>query len=148
MSSSGDVKGSSIYYSRSGDMGATWSEPAVITFGMQMEILPEAVFDDKDRLHLFFISYSGTNFNLFHTSMNEQKIFDKPEPVVKLSGNMRGAFFPAIKIVKNNILVVCQGKGDSYTDHLYFTVSDNYGVSWGKVTQITAGKYKQPGPVY
>jgi len=143
---SGDEKGSSIFYSRSGDMGATWSEPAVITFGMQMEILPEAVFDDKDRLHLFFASYSGNSFNLFHSSINGEKIFSEPEPVVQVNGNMRGAFFPAIKIVKNNILVVCQGKGDSYNDHLYFTISDNYGVSWGKVQQITSGKFNNQAP--
>ncbi len=143
---SGDEKGSSIFFSRSGDMGASWSEPEVITFGMQMEILPHAVFDDKERLHLFFTSYSGNSFNLFHAAMNEQRVFGKPEPVIKVSGNMRGAFFPAIKIVKNNILVVCQGKGDSYTDHLYFAFSDDYGLNWGKVRQLTTGKFNNQAP--
>lgn len=143
---SGDESNSSIYYSRSGDMGATWSEPAVVSFGMQMEMLPEPAFDDKDMLHLFFASYSGSNFNLFHTVMDEKKVFEKPEPVVKVKGNMRGAFFPAVKFVKNYVIVVCQGKEESYSDHLFFTISDDYGRSWSGVDRITTGKFNNQAP--
>lgn len=143
---SGDESTSSIFYTKSGDMGATWSEPSVITFGMQMEILPEPVFDDKDRIHLFFTSYSGNSFNLFHARADEKNIFGKPEPVVKVKGNIRGAFFPAIKFVNNYIVVVCQGKEESYSDHLFFTISDDYGSSWSRVDRITTGKINNQAP--
>lgn len=143
---SGDESNSSIYYSRSADMGETWSAPAVVSFGMQMEILPEPGFDDKDVFHLFFTSYSGNSFNLFHTTMDEKKVFSKPEPVVKVKGNIRGAFFPAIKFVKNYIMVVCQGKEESYSDHLFFTISDDYGSSWSGVDRITTGKFNNQAP--
>lgn len=141
-----DESGSSIYYARSDDMGVTWSEPAVISFGMQMEILPEPKFDDKERLHLFFTSYSGSSFNLFHAITEENKMFGKPEPVIEVKGNMRGAFFPAIKFMKNYIIVVCQGKEESYTDHLFFTISDDYGSSWSGVDRITSGKFNNQAP--
>ncbi len=143
---SGDESNSSIYYSMSGDMGVTWSAPAVITFGMQMEILPEPAFDDQNRFHLFFISYSGNSFNLFHTRMDEKKVFDKPEPVVKIKGSIKGAFFPAVKFIKNYIIVVCQGKEESYSDHLFFTISDNYGGSWSGVEKLTSGKFNNQAP--
>jgi len=143
---SGDESNSSIYYSRSGDMGATWSEPAVITFGMQMEMLPEPAFDNREKLHLFFTSYSGNSFNLFHVTMDENKIFKNPEPVIKVKGNIRGAFFPAIKLVNNYIVVVCQGKEESYSDHLFFTISDDYGDSWSGVDRLTTGKSNNQAP--
>ena len=143
---SGDESESSIYFSTSTDMGATWSKPAEITFGMQMEILPEPAFDDQDRLHLFFISYGGNSFNLFHASMDKNKIFSKPEPVIKVKGSIKGAFFPAIKFVNNNIIVVCQGKEESYTDQLFFTISDDYGASWSGVERITTGKSNSQAP--
>ncbi len=143
---SGDESNSRIYFSKSVDMGASWSEPAVITFGMQMEILPEPAFDDKDRLHLFFISYSGNSFNLFHTSMDEQNVFGKPEPVVKMKGSIKGAFFPAVKFIKNYIIVVCQGKEESYTDHLFFAISDDYGSSWSGVERLTSGRFNNQAP--
>jgi len=143
---SGDESESRIYFAKSLDMGATWSDPAVMTFGMQMEILPEPVFDDKDRLHMFFTSYSGNSFNLFHTSMGENNVMGKPLPVVKVKGAMRGAFFPAIKFVNNYIIVVCQGKEESYSDHLFFTISDDYGSSWSGVDRITTGKFNNQAP--
>lgn len=143
---SGDETDSRIFLSKSPDMGVTWSNPEVVTFGMQMEILPEPAFDDKERFHLFFTSYSGNSFNLFHASMDENGIFDNPEPVVKVKGTMRGAFSPAIKFVKNYIVVVCQGKEESYTDHLYFTISDNYGRSWSGMDRITTGKFNNQSP--
>ncbi len=143
---SGDETDSRIYLSKSPDMGVTWSNPDVITFGMQMEILPVPVFDDREKFHLFFTSYSGNSFNLFHTSMDENKIFGKPQPVVKVKGTMRGAFSPAIKFVKNYVIVVCQGKEESYNDHLYFTISDNYGKSWSGIDRITTGKFNNQSP--
>jgi hypothetical protein len=143
---SGDESESRIYLSKSSDMGVTWSNPDIITFGMQMEILPEPAFDDKERFHLFFTSYSGNSFNLFHASMDENKIMGKPQPVVKVKGAMRGAFSPAIKFVKNYVVVVCQGKEESYTDHLYFTISDDYGKSWSGMDRITTGKFNNQSP--
>ena len=141
-----DESHSSIYYASSEDMGATWSDPKNISFGMQMEILPEPAFDNRDRLHLFFTSYSGGSFNLFHTMKREEKNFDEPEPVLNIKGNIRGAFFPAIKFVGNNVFVVCQGKEETYTDHLYFVRSDDYGRNWSRVDKITSGKYNNQAP--
>lgn len=127
-------------------MGATWNPAQKISFGMQMEILPHPVFDNKDRLHLLFTSYSGSSFNLFHTMMDGNGSFTDPEPVINVKGNIRGAFFPAIKFVENNVFVVCQGKEETYADHLYFVRSDDYGRSWGRVDKITTGKFNNQAP--
>ncbi len=142
----GDESESRIYYTKSSDMGGVWSTPEIITFGMQMEILPEPVYDNRGNLHIFFTSYSGGSFNLFHAATDEKGVFGKPGQVIKVKGNLKGAFFPAVKIVKNYIAVVCQGKDESYSDHLYFAVSDDYGSSWSSVDRITTGKSNSQSP--
>ncbi|MCL2155362.1 MAG: exo-alpha-sialidase [Leptospirales bacterium] len=158
---SDDEATSQIYCISSEDMGLNWSQPVRVTFGMQMEMLPEPFFDDRGLLHIFFTSYKDNTFNLFHTTRNEKNInekditekdinekdvFDKPNQVLKMSGNIKGTFFPAIKFIKNNIVLVCQRKETDYTDHLFFTSSGNYGRSWSGVDKITKGRSNNQSP--
>jgi len=142
---SDDEANGAIYYSRSADLGATWSAPEQITFGMQMEILPVFAFDEQDKLHLFYTAYNKKIFNLFH-SVREEGKFNKPEPVARFEGNIKGAFFPAVKFNKNSAVVLWQTKEESYTDHLYFVKSEDYGESWSNVEKITTGKNNNQAP--
>lgn len=140
-----DEANGSIFFSKSADLGATWSAPERITFGMQMEILPVLAFDERDKLHLFYTAYRDKIFNLFHSVQEEGK-FAEPEPVAKLKGNIKGAFFPAVKFYKNSAAVVWQTKEESYIDHLYFVKSEDYGDSWSGVENITTGKSNNQAP--
>jgi len=140
-----DEANGAIFFSKSSNLGATWSVPEQITFGMQMEILPVFVFDEKDRLHLFYTAYSGTIFNLFH-SVREEGKFSRPETVAGFKGNIKGAFFPAVKFYKNNAVVLWQTKEETYVDHLYFVKSEDYGDSWSDVEKITEGKSNNQAP--
>ncbi len=140
-----DEANGAIYFSKSSDLGATWSKPEQITFGMQMEILPVFAFDERDNLHLFYTAYKDRIFNLFHTVKEDGK-FRAPEPVAKLTDNIKGAFFPAVKFYKKDAVVVWQTKERDYTDHLYFVKSENYGESWSSVERITAGKSNSQAP--
>ncbi|MCL1833681.1 MAG: hypothetical protein FWG49_04185, partial [Leptospirales bacterium] len=97
-------------------------------------------------LHIFFTSYKDKSFNLFHTIRNDDNAFNKPDQVLRAGGNLKGSFFPAIKCVKNHIVVVCQGKESNYTDHLFFTSSDDYGRSWNRVDKITSGRANNQSP--
>jgi len=140
-----DEANGAIFFSKSEDLGATWSAPEQITFGMQMEILPVLVFDEKDKLHLFYTAYSERIFNLFHSVKVEGK-FTPPEAVARFKGNVKGAFFPAVKFNKNNAVVLWQTKEESYIDHLYFVKSEDYGESWSDVEKITEGKSNNQAP--
>ena len=143
---SDDESTSQIYCISSKDMGANWSKPGIVTFGMQMEMLPEPLFDERGVLHIFFTSYKDNIFNLFHAARDDENTFNKPNQVLRISGNMKGSFFPAIKSIKNNIIVVCQGKESNFSDHLFFTSSDNYGKSWSGVDKITTGRSNHQSP--
>jgi len=134
-----------MFYSMSKDLGATWSPPEQITFGLQMEILPVFAFDERDNLHLFFTAYRDRIFNLFH-SVREKGKFIIPEPVAELNDNVKGAFFPAVKFNKRNAVIVWQTKEASYVDHLYFIKSEDYGESWSRVEKITTGKSNSQAP--
>ena len=142
---SDDESTSKIYCVYSEDMGLNWSTPEIVTFGMQFEMLPEPFFDDRGILHIFFTSYKDNVFNLFHATGNKNT-FDKPVQVLRVGGNIKGSFFPAIKFIRNYIAVVCQGKEANYVDHLFFTSSDDYGKSWSKADKITTGKWNNQSP--
>jgi len=143
---SDDESTSQIYCISSEDMGLNWSKPAIITFGMQLEMLPQPLFDDRGILHIFFTSYRDNVFNLFHAVRDDNNIFNKPDQILRFMGNMKGSFFPAIKSIKNNIIVVCQGKESNYADHIFFTSSDDYGRSWGGMHKITSGRSNNQSP--
>lgn len=140
-----DEANGAIFFSKSSDLGASWSAPEQITFGMQMEILPVFAFDEKGNLHLFYSAYKDRIFNLFHSVRHEGK-FKKPEAVARFKGNIKGAFFPAVKFYKNNAVVLWQTKEESYIDHLYFVKSEDYGESWDDVKKITDGKNNNQAP--
>lgn len=140
-----DEANGAIFFSKSSDLGASWSAPEQITFGMQMEILPVFAFDEKDNLHLFYSAYKDRIFNLFHSVRHEGK-FKKPEAVARFKGNIKGAFFPAVKFYKNSAVVLWQTKEESYVDHLYFVKSEDYGESWDDVKKITDGKNNNQAP--
>ncbi len=140
-----DEANGAIFFSKSADLGATWSAPEQISFGMQMEILPVFAFDEQDKLHLFYTAYRDRIFNLFH-SVRDEGMFSKPEAVARFKGNIKGAFFPAVKFHKNNAVVLWQTKEESYIDHLYFVKSEDYGESWSDVEKITTGKSNNQAP--
>lgn len=144
---SGEESESRIYTSVSTDMGATWTSPAEISFGLQLEMLPIPLFDDMDDLHLFFTAYKEGQFNLFHSAKRgKSTVFSNARPLAVLSGNIRGAFFPSVKFDGRKGIIVWQSKEESFVDHLYSVRSDNYGQSWSRVTRITTGRHNNQAP--
>ncbi len=143
-----DEANGAIFYSKSSDLGETWSVPEQVTFGMQMEILPVFAFDEKGALHLFYTAYRDRKFNLFHSikESTENGKFGDPKPVAQFKGNIKGAFFPAVKFYRNNALIVWQIKEESYEDHLYFVKSEDYGRSWDRAKKITSGENNNQAP--
>jgi len=136
----------SIFHSRSADLGANWSVPERVTFGLQMEIIPVLRFDDRNVLHLFFTAYSGKLFSLYHSVYGKEGLFEKPGTVAELEGDVKGAFFSAIKFTGRNVSVVWQAKEKNYADSLYFASSDNYGAGWSGGERITppGSNYQAP----
>ncbi len=143
---SGDDSGGSMFQAYSKDLGASWSQPERITFGLQMEILPVLKFDNRGGLHLFFTAYKGKFFNLLHAVAGQDGKFGQPEPVAELDGGMRGAFFPAIKFSGSRIAVAWQAKEKNYQDSIYFTGSDDYGKNWSSAERVTpqGSNYQAP----
>ena len=137
----------SMFQSFSRDLGATWSDPERITFGLQMELQPVVKYDRRNVLHLFFSAYRGGVFTLYHTSASgEDGKFAGPEPVAEMEGDVKGSFFPAVKFSGSRAAVVWQAKEKNYSDSLYFTGSDDYGKSWSGVEKITppGSNYQAP----
>ena len=141
-----DEAANRIYYARSGDMGVTWSAPAVIYSGYEMEMLPRVFYDNRNHVHVFFHGFSGGVINLYHSVSRDEKKFRNTGTLMKLTPDMKGAFFPAIQLYRDNIYVVWQGKGRSYTDDLYFMKSGNYGESWSGIKKITTSKANDAAP--
>jgi hypothetical protein len=140
---------SRIYYATSADMGATWSFPVKFNSPTEMEILPKAFYDDKNRFHIFYTAYKERGFNLFHTISDDEKTFSAPESLVDISVELRGAFFPAIRADGSDIYIVWQGKEktlDTLSDNLYFIKSTNYGKSWSSKKLITKSVVKDSSP--
>lgn len=144
---SGEESESRIFTSVSNDMGATWTAPEEITFGLQLEMLPIPFIDDRDDLHIFFTAYKDGQFNLFHSSKRgKSNQFSSARPLAVISGNVRGAFFPTVKFDGRKGIIVWQSKEESFVDHLYCVRSDNYGQSWSRVDKITTGRYNNQAP--
>jgi hypothetical protein len=140
---------SRIYYSISADMGATWSSPVKYNSPTEMELVPKTLYDDKNRLHIFYTAFKGTGFNLFHIVSEDEKTFSVPESLVDISVELRGAFFPAIRADGSDIYMVWQGKEkmqDTLSDNLYFIKSTNYGKSWSPRKLITKSIVKDSSP--
>ncbi len=140
---------SRIYYAISRDMGATWSSPEKYNSPTEMEMLPKALYDDRNRLHIFYTAYKDRGFNLFHIVSEDEKTFSAPENLVDISVELRGAFFPAIRAEGSDIYIVWQGKEkmmDTLSDNLYFIKSSNYGRSWSSKKLITKSVVKDSSP--
>lgn len=144
---SGEESESKIFYSSSKDMGATWSEPGELSFGLQLEMLPIPFFDNRDDLHLFFTAYREGQFNLFHSvRKNNRQVFEPAKSIARLQGNIRGAFFPTVRFDGRKGIVVWQSKEETFIDHLYSVTTDNFGQTWSRVNKVTTGRHNNQAP--
>jgi len=135
-----------IFYVKSVDMGAQWSQPQQIFMGYEMEMLPRVYYDDRGILHLFYHAFAGGAFNLFHAESSDEVKFTTTQSLIKLTPEMKGAFFPAIHFSGPGVYMVWQGKGRNFTDDLYYTRSSNYGKSWSSMELITTSAANSEAP--
>ena len=135
-----------IFCSTSKDYGATWSPPAKILLKQEMEMLPRAYYDDRNVLHLFYHGSNGENINLFHAESEDGVVFKTTGSLMRLTGNLRGAFFPSIVVSGKQFFMVWQGKEENYTDQLFFMKSSNYGWSWSIKKRITSSPGNNVAP--
>lgn len=127
-----------VYSSVSRDYGASWSAPAQISLKKEMEMLPRAYYDDRNVLHLFYHGSVGENISLFHALSEDGVEFKTTGSLMRLTGNMRGAFFPSIVLSGKQFFMVWQGKEEDFSDELFFMKSSNYGSSWSMKKKITS----------
>jgi hypothetical protein len=135
-----------IFCSTSKDYGATWSPPAKIVLKQEMEMLPRAYYDDRNVLHLFFHGSEGDTVNLFHAESEDGVVFKTTGSLLRLTSNMRGAFFPSIVVSGKHLFMVWQGKEENFTDQLFFMKSTNYGRSWSIKKRITSSAGNNVAP--
>jgi hypothetical protein len=129
-----------IFGTESRDFGATWSPPRELVLGKQMEMLPRVYYDDRNVLHLFYHGSVGTHINLFHAERKSGGDFETTGSLIRLTSNMRGAFFPSICISGGDFYIVWQGKEEDFSDELFFIKSSNYGRSWSSRERITRSR--------
>jgi len=137
---------SRILYSISNDMGASWTVPVRIKTGFEMDMLPRVYYDNRSIIHLFYHAYNKGAFNLFHAYKGSDGMFKTTGTIVELGKDIRGAFFPSIVMSGNSIFMVWQGKGNAFTDDLYFMKSEDYGDSWSNRVKITASAANDASP--
>lgn len=138
-----------IFWTRSTDYGNTWSEPVELMAGYDMEILPRIFYDDKNRLHLFFHAYYKGAFNLFHTILDDSGKLRNPDLLIRLTENMKGAFFPSIHHTGSSFYMAWQGKleqAKGLSDDIFFMKSGNYGRSWSRPRVITESVSNDSNP--
>ena len=139
----------SISLSSSSDYGATWSAPVRLNFGTGMDFMPRIYYDDRKRLHLYYLSSEGAGFNLFHCESRDGTVFNEPDRVARLAGSMKGSFFPSIVYSGNKVYAAWQSRGlerDKLTDDIYFSTSSNYGSSWSSPDKISTGFASNSAP--
>ncbi len=127
-----------VYCSVSKDYGASWSAPSQISLKNEMEMLPRAYYDDRNVLHLFYHGSDGENINLFHAVSEDGAVFKTTGSLLRLTGSMRGAFFPSIVVSGKHFFMVWQGKEEDFSDELFFMKSSNYGSGWSMKKRITS----------
>ncbi len=135
-----------IFFSNSADFGANWSKPQQVYIGYQLEMLPRVFFDHRNYLHLFFHGFQGGSFNLYHAVSSDGKKFEITGPLMELTKDMRGAFFPSIHMSYKSIYMVWQGKVGDFSDDLFFMKSENYGYDWSRPRKITESKANDASP--
>ncbi len=135
-----------IFYSTSTDMGANWSSPRRVEIGFELEMLPRIFYDDRGRLHLYFHGQSGDSINLFHAVSADGVTYETTGALIRLSTDLKGAFFPSILYAGRYVFIVWQGKGEQFTDDLYFIRSSNYGRRWSSRRKITFGAGSNESP--
>ncbi len=135
-----------IFLSISKDMGANWIAPQQVEIGYELEMSPRIFYDHRGGLHLFFQAFKDRHFNLYHAVSDNNVKFDITGPIIKLTENIKGAFFPAITLSLDHVYIVWQGKTADFTDDLFFIKSSNYGRSWSKPKKITESKANDASP--
>jgi hypothetical protein len=138
-----------LKYTQSADFGDSWDAPKTINPGTDLALIPKILFDGDNRLHLFFHSFNADSFNLFHSVMNDDGSFSAAEPIARLPGEMRGAFFPSFAVSGNYIFAVWQGKElvqNRLTDDIYFMRSSNNGRSFSSPDRITESEASDASP--
>ncbi len=135
-----------MFYSTSVDMGANWSQPERVETGFQLEMLPRIFYDDRGRIHLYFHGQDEESINLYHAISSDGTSFETTGPLIRLTRELRGAFFPSIHYSGRNVFIVWQGKGEQFTDDLYFIRSTNYGRGWSSRRKITSGGESSESP--
>jgi hypothetical protein len=132
----------SISLCSSRDYGATWNPPVRLNFGTGMDFMPRIYYDDRRRLHLYYLAPDKTGFNLYHVMSEDAATFGSPQRVAKLASSMKGAFFPSIIYDGEDVYAAWQARGlenDKLTDDIYFSTSSNYGSSWSSPRRISTG---------
>ena len=136
----GENETSRIFNSNSLDYGTNWTEEKRIFLGSEIEMLPRVFYDRNNRMHLFYHGFRDGIFNLFYTYSSDGVNFEESKELIKMTQNMKGAFFPSIKFFRNNIYITWQGKlkkTSGLSDNLFFMKSSNLGSSWDSPSMIT-----------
>jgi len=138
-----------IYGRSSLDYGVTWGNIKLLNLGNELDMLPRIFYDKNDKLHLFYHGFKNGFFNLFHTYSKKNMDFGESKKLIKLTENMKGAFFPSITIANEEIYVTWQGKikkAKRLSDNLFFKKSSNLGESWSDYKMITDSKGSDIAP--
>jgi len=134
-----------LFMCQSSNFGAKWTKAERLYVTTEMEVLPRIFYDSRDRLHLFYNGLQKRVFNLYHSTLKNNK-FQNIKPIVNFSGAIKGAFFPAILFNKRSVFLMWQGKRTNKSDTLYYMKSENLGNSWSSAVSIMTTKSANASP--
>lgn len=141
---------SRIYAINSDDLGVNWSVPVLLDAPADIAFLPQIIYDQKNTLHLFYHAYADNGFNLFSAESSNGIAFSTPKSLIKMEGNIRGAFMPAIHLNGANVYLVWQVKTTQQgglRDDLFFKKSADYGNSWTPAVRLVSSDANEVAPV-
>ena len=124
-----------IYFSRSGDHGATWSTALNISGTADYSWAPAATVDHLGRLHLAWREGTVNSGRLFFRRSSDHG--SSWSPAAAISDAPAGSEEPVIGVNSSGHICVVWRQGSPISSEIYFSRSTNLGVSWSSAQNIS-----------
>jgi hypothetical protein len=124
-----------VFYSRSADIGATWSQPVNISSSAGYSGNPEIAVDNAGSINVFWSDDTPGNYQVyFKRSIDNGAGWSQ---AVRVSSNPESSFGPIAAVDDSGNINVVYFAGDGLEREVYFSRSTDDGASWSQAVNIS-----------
>ncbi|MFC2155701.1 exo-alpha-sialidase [Acidobacteriota bacterium] len=124
-----------IYYSRSSDTGATWSQPVNISSSSGYSANPEIAVDSTGNINVFWCDDTPGNYQIYFKRSTDNGA--GWSQAVRVSSNPENSYSPVAAIDDSGNINVTYFAGGGLERDVYFSRSSDDGASWSQAVNTS-----------